>query len=113
MDPSPPAERDVSWDAPHGRAFAWRWIVPMKANVEVASTGHAYAPFGRPVKSLTARLVVGSLEQVHRGVADGHPDLRWGALQVGHPFARMPLVYERAAGGTGTWNIAGDGGWAS
>ncbi len=107
MDPSPPAERDVSWDAPHGRSLRVAMdLVPMKANVDVVLTGHAYAPFGRPVKSLTARLVVGSLDKSIEVWADRYLDPT-GALQVGHPFARMPLVYERAAGGTGTWNIAG------
>lgn len=105
--PEPPAEHDVPWEAP----YAWslrvaKDLVPVKPNVDVVLTGHAYAPGGRPTRSLVARLAVGSLDKSVEVVADRYFDPA-GVFREGSPFTHMPLVYERAAGGPGTWNTAG------
>ena len=76
-------------------------LVPYRARADVWLTGQAYAPLGRRVRALVARLGVyrqGSplLEKtVHlvgsRRRADEEPE----------PFETMPIVYERAYGGAG------------
>src|SRR5687768_8152046 len=38
-------------------------LVPFKKRPEVLLTGHAYAPEGRPVPSVLARLVVGEIDK--------------------------------------------------
>lgn len=81
-------------------------LVPFKKWPEVLITGHAHAPKGRPVPSLLARLVVGEIDKAIQVVGDRHfgPDGRPGEPSL---FGRMPLVWERAAGGPGTSNPAG------
>lgn len=106
-DPLPPADRDVPWSAPYGASFRTVTdFVPVKQNIDVLLTGHAYAPWGKAARSIVARLVVGTLDKSIEVIADRHFD-RAGNLVEGAPFTRMPLVYERAAGGMGTWNPAG------
>lgn len=105
--PEPPSEHDVPWEAPYARSLrVARDLVPIKPNVDVVLTGHAYAPGGRPARSVVARLAVGSLDKSIEVVADRYFDPA-GTLREGSPFTHMPLVYERAAGGQGTWNTAG------
>ena len=106
-NPEPPLENDVPWDAPYARSLrAPTDLVPVKANVDVLLTGHAYAPGGRPARSLLARLAVGSIDKTIEVFPDRYFDPA-GTLVEGRPFTHMPLVYERAAGGPGTWNPVG------
>lgn len=80
-------------------------MVPFKAGVDVVLSGHAFAPGGTPVRSLIARLGLGSVSkaiEVHGDRALG-PD---GRLRNA-AFAAMFLGYERAAGGPGTSNPIG------
>ena len=79
---------------------------PEKPRVDVMLVGHAYAPGPQPVQSLRARLSVGPLDKVVEVFCD-RVVRRDGAMQAGAPFRRMPLRYERAAGGPGTANPAG------
>jgi hypothetical protein len=72
---------------------------PAKKGTDVALSGHARAV--RPVPSLDVSLAVGRLRKVVRVFGDrvwfttvGGP-----AISAPIPFARMPLVYERAFGG--------------
>ncbi|NUP05733.1 MAG: DUF2169 domain-containing protein [Polyangiaceae bacterium] len=83
-------------------------LVPLKPRMDVLVVGSAHAPAGQPVASLTARLMVGDLDKAIDVVADrfAGPD---GSVRAGAPFLRMPLVYERAAGGPTTWNPVGVG----
>ncbi|XXT18667.1 DUF2169 domain-containing protein [Sorangium sp. So ce429] len=105
--PEPPIESDVPWEAPYARSLrAPTDLLPVKPNVDVLLTGHAHAPGGRPARSFVARLAVGSVDKSIEVFADRYFDPA-GALVEGRPFVRMPLVYERAAGGPGTWNPAG------
>ncbi|WP_437539008.1 DUF2169 domain-containing protein [Sorangium sp. So ce726] len=81
-------------------------LVPFKARPEVLVSGHAYAPEGRPVPSLVARLAVGDIDKAIQVVGDrvcGHD----GRLGEPSHFTRMPLAWERAAGGPDTSNPAG------
>jgi len=87
-------------------------LVPLKKQPEVMLTGQAYAPGGQRVSSFAARLVVGEIDKTVRldgdrtfGV-DGQPT-------EPAPFVRMPLVWQRAAGGPETANPAGRSSGAS
>ncbi|WP_437901082.1 DUF2169 domain-containing protein [Sorangium sp. So ce124] len=81
-------------------------LVPFKQRPEVLVSGHAYAPEGRPVPSLVARLAVGGIDKAIQVVGDRRcgPDGRLG--EPAH-FIRMPLAWERAVGGPDTSNPAG------
>jgi hypothetical protein len=81
-------------------------LVPAKKRPEVLLTGHAYAPEGRPVPSLLARLVVGEIDKTIHVVGDSYFG-RNGRLSDPEVFTRMPLGWERADGGLGTFNPAG------
>lgn len=105
--PPAPVERDVAWDPPYARSLrASTDYVPTKPTVDVVLTGHAYAPRGQPVRSFVARLAVGGVDKSIDVTCDRYFD-RAGVLHHGPAIAHMPLVYERAAGGLGTWNLAG------
>jgi len=71
-------------------------LVLTKPTTDVIVVGHAYAP-GHPVTALDAGFRIGPLEKILRVSGDR----TWGTLgpSAPTPFARMPLVYERAFGG--------------
>jgi hypothetical protein len=81
-------------------------LTPFKMRADVVVVGNAYAPGRIPVRSLVARLVVGTIDKSIEVACDRQftPD---GRLQEAPGFANMPLVYERAAGGPGTANPVG------
>ena len=81
-------------------------LVPMKPAADVVLVGQAFAPGQKPVRSLVARLVVGDVDKRVEVYCDRHFDPQ-GALREGPPFATLPLVYERAAGGPDTPNPIG------
>jgi hypothetical protein len=81
-------------------------LVPAKKRPEVLLMGHAYAPEGRPVPSLLARLVVGEIDKTIQIVGDRHFG-RDGRLSEPEVFTGMLLGWERADGGLGTFNPAG------
>jgi len=65
---------------------------------DIVLQGQARAPGGKPVAELLVGLSVGALEKTVRVIGD-----RWfldGMPTRPQPFAAMPLVYERAFGGT-------------
>ena len=72
-------------------------FVLAKATTDLIVVGHAHAPPGSVVRQLDVALRVGNLHKVLRVFGDR----AWGLLGPGEPepFARMPLVYERAFGG--------------
>lgn len=63
--------------------------------------GHAYAPYGRPCRSVEVTMRAGPVHKQLRV----YGDRRWEsgflgpAMSPAEPFLRMPLVYERAFGG--------------
>jgi hypothetical protein len=102
-----PTETDVHWsDDPSRSLHAPSDLAPAKPRADVVLVGSAYARGGAPARSLLARLSVGTIDKViecypERVVAAD------GSVQEGAGFARMSLLYERAAGGPGTANPVG------
>ncbi len=101
----PVALVDVYADEGGGLAVASD-LVPFKKRPEVLLTGHAYAPEGRPVPSVLARIVVGEIDKTIQVVGDRHFG-RDGKLSDPEYFTGMPLGWEHADGGLGTFNPAG------
>jgi hypothetical protein len=80
--------------------------VPWKRQPEVILVGHAVAPGDAPVSHLLARLSIGDVDKAIQVTGDRHFKLD-GTLSAPARFSRMPLVWERAAGGPETANPAG------
>lgn len=103
----PPNEADAHWNDDPARSLHFASdLVPFKARPEVLLTGLAYAPRGTPVPSLVARLIVGEIDKA----IEVHCDRAFtqdGKMREGTRFVKMPLAYERAAGGPDTWNPVG------
>ncbi|KYF84491.1 hypothetical protein BE17_52965 [Sorangium cellulosum] len=103
----PPHEDDQHWHNDARRSLrAACDLVPVKPWADVVLVGHAFAPGGEPVRSLIARLSVGEVDKSVAVFCDRAfgPD---GSLHEGQRFSRLPLVYERAAGGPDTANPVG------
>lgn len=73
-------------------------IAMLKPAIDVIVNGTAYAPQGKPTREMQAGLKVGPLQKVLNIVGDRIYDA--GSYSPPHPFTRMPVVYERAYGGT-------------
>lgn len=100
-------EHDDHWDDDPARGVrAPGDLVPGKLRADVTLVGNAYAPGGKPVRSLTARMLVGDVDKSIEVWCD-RTFLQDGTLQEGPRFTRMRLTWERAAGGPGTMNPAG------
>ncbi len=105
--PGEPSFSDVHWqDNPAASVQTPSDRVPFKRRVDVLVGGHVHAPGGQRVRSLVARLAVGT---IHKPVAVfgtryWAPD---GSMSGPGPFTKMPLLWELAEGGPGTWNPVG------
>ncbi|WP_438044921.1 DUF2169 family type VI secretion system accessory protein [Sorangium sp. So ce128] len=100
-------EADAHWrDDPAFSLFASTDIVPIRPRVDVVLVGHAFAPGQAPVRSLVARLAIAEIDKSIEVVCD-RTFMKDGAPRGGQPFARMPLLWERAAGGADTVNAVG------
>lgn len=103
----PPNEVDDHWDDDVQRSLhAASDLVPFKRHADVLVVGHAYAPRGRPVSSLVARVVFAGVDKS----VEARADRVWthdGQLREGAPFTRASLRWERAAGGPETPNPVG------
>ncbi len=111
LAPEPEAitESDNHWDDDLERSlYAPSDLAPTKPRPEVLLVGSAYAPRGEEVRSLRARLVVGTIDKAIDVVVP-RTLMRDGAIREGAPWKRMPLRYERAAGGADSWNPVGMG----
>lgn len=98
---------DVHWGGdPRHSLRAPSDFVPFKQRADVLVTGHAYAPEGRTVRSLRAHLAVGALKKVISVYGD-RSFLPTGELSEPAEFNKVPLCWERAAGGAGTVNPVG------
>ncbi|MER8643405.1 DUF2169 domain-containing protein [Mesorhizobium sp. M1252] len=73
-------------------------IAILKPGIDVIVNGTAYAPNGKPVREMQAGLKFGPLQKVLSIVGDRIYDA--GSYSAPHPFTRMPIIYERAYGGT-------------
>ncbi|WP_437335088.1 DUF2169 family type VI secretion system accessory protein [Sorangium sp. So ce394] len=106
-DQEAPTPHDAAWDdAPSRSLQSASDLAPAKPRADVVLVGFAYAPGKAPARSLVARLAVGDLDKSIEVWCD-RIFSQDGTLHEGPPFAQMPLVYERAAGGPGSWNPAG------
>lgn len=103
--PLPVAEADTFGEG-GGALLVASDLVPLKKQPEVLLTGHAYAPRGERVSSFVARLAVGEIDKAIRVEGDRTFGLD-GQLTDPAPFVRMPLVWQRAAGGPDTSNPVG------
>jgi hypothetical protein len=104
--PIPVTASDVHEGNSAGRALvAPTDLVPFKARADVILVGHAYAPHGRPVSALTARLAACGVDKSIAVVGNRIVSPR--GVGPALPFAKMLLSYERAAGGPGTSNPVG------
>ncbi len=70
------------------------------AAFEVILLGHAWAPAGRLVAALTVGLVVGRARREMLVFGDRSWSAHHRAISPPRPFAKMPLDYRRAFGGT-------------
>lgn len=80
---------------------------PYKPKADVILVGHAFAPGKQPARSWMTRLVVGEIDKSIEVWCDRV--FRWqdGTLLEGPRITKMPLVWERAAGGPETSNPVG------
>lgn len=100
-------EEDNHWnDDPARSVYTPSDRAPYKPKADVMLVGHAFAPEGKTVRSLMVRLVVGELDKAIEVFCD-RAFTRQGQLLEGSPFTKMPLRWERAAGGPGTGNPVG------
>jgi hypothetical protein len=100
-------EDDNHWnDDPARSLYSPSDLVPFKVRADVMLVGHAFAPRGEPVRSLTARLIVGDVDKAIEifGERVWTQDRK---LRETARFTKMPLRYERAAGGPDTSNPVG------
>ncbi len=102
-----PLAADAHWSDDEARSLHFASdLVPFKRRADVVLVGHAYAPRQEPVSSLVARLIVGDVDKSIEVVSD-RAFAQDGSLREGSRFIKMPLVYERAAGGPDTMNPVG------
>ena len=73
-------------------------IAPVKPAAEVIVNGTAHAPNGKAVREMQVGLRLGGLRKVLNVIGDRIYDA--GSYSAPAPFRTMPIVYERAYGGT-------------
>lgn len=101
-------ETDGHWKGDSSRSvFRPSDKVPYKPRAEVMLVGHAYAPKKQPVRSLMTRLTVGEVDKSIEVWCDRVWRSQGGQLLEGARFTKMPLKWERAAGGPDTNNPVG------
>lgn len=102
-----PNDEDNYWnDDPTRSLYAPSDLVPYKTRADVVLVGYAFTPRGEPAHAVVTRLLVGTVDKE----IEVHADRSWtdsGSLREGPRFTRMPIVYERAAGGPDTSNPVG------
>ena len=100
-------DHENHWDDdPQRSVYAPSDLVPFKPRADVLLVGNAFAPQGKPVRSLVVRMCVGSIDKS----IEVHGQRTWtreGELREGARWTKMPMRYERAAGGLDTWNPVG------
>ena len=100
-------EADSFWDHDERKSLANASdLVPYKRHAEVLLVGHAFAPRGVAVGALVARLTVAEIDKPIDITGDRH-FLLDGTLSHPGRFTKMPLRWERAAGGPETSNPVG------
>ncbi len=106
-DQEPIRDKETHWDDdPKKSLFSPCDLVPFKRRADVVLVGSAYARNDVPVRSAVARIVVGDVDKSIE-VFGPRVRTRDGELREGKRWTKMPLLYERAAGGPGTPNPVG------
>lgn len=73
----------------------------LKPGVDVLVNGQAHAPFGRAVERVLVSVRVGDVHKELQVSGDrSWGGLLGGSLSAPRPFTTMPIIYERAFGGT-------------
>ncbi len=104
---TPILEQDNYWDDDVARSLCAPCdLVPFKPSADVVLVGAVFAPKRAPVRSVIASLTLGELSKSIEVFCDRAMMLD-DSIQEGSGFVRMPLRYERAAGGPGTSNPVG------
>lgn len=104
----PPVEEDEHWDDDGARSLrAASDLVPYKPWADVVLVGPAYAPGKEAVRTFRARLVVGTIDKSVVVWCDRSRSVRDGLITLGPPITKLPLLWERAAGGPHTDNPVG------
>ena len=100
LDPQPPVRIvDEFFGEPDASSVRTESdIVREKPLVDIVVLGTAIAPVGKPVRQLEVGLEVGDIRKRLR-VSGDRRRLMGGIYGRPRPFARMPIVYERAFGG--------------
>jgi hypothetical protein len=106
ITPQPPVRvADEHFGDPALSSVRYEADVALKKHfVDMLVNGSAHAPKGRPARSVTVGLYIGD---IHKKLVV-HGDRKSGSLLTGRamsipkPFVTMPIVYERAYGGTDT-----------
>lgn len=96
---SPPLEGDLHWGEPSGSSLKYASdFLPDKVATDFAVIGFACAPDMKPVTKLDVGVAVADKRKQIRV----YGDRVWDRGQISSPmeFERMPLVYERAYGGS-------------
>ena len=77
-------------------------VGPINPGTDVVFVGHAYAPSLQPVQKAEVQLRVGPLCKTVMvfGEREWTPTLMGPVMSAPVPFTRMPMVYERAFGGS-------------
>lgn len=107
QDQDDPNEDDNHWnDDPARSLYSPNDLVPFKVRADVVLVGHAFAPRGEQVRSIPTRLVVSSIDKA----VEAHGERAFaidGSFREGARVSKVPLRYERAAGGPDTYNPVG------
>jgi hypothetical protein len=69
-----------------------------KPFVDVLVNAHVYAPAGRAVQQAPVRLTIGDIDKTL--LVTGDRRRRLGMASAARPFVRLPILWERAFGGT-------------
>jgi hypothetical protein len=96
-----PVATDVYWGEPAASSLRYASDVHVgKAGTDVVLIGSAHAPGGRAVSDMLAALTVAGRPKVVRVLGDRRWRRAANGFSTPEPFLSMPLVYERAFGGT-------------
>lgn len=102
-----PNEEDSYWDDDPRRSLSSASdLVPFKKQADVVLVGSAFAPGGRAARSIVTRLIVGEIDKSVEAFC-ARVFRQTGEIAEGPRVTQVPLLYERAAGGPGTWNPVG------
>lgn len=94
---------DIHYGAPAETSIKYECdFVPFKPRADVLVNGHAVSQTGRPVSEIIVALQTGSIRKHIRVSGDRRWERGFYGLRPSSPipFVQMPLIYERAFGGS-------------